>query len=119
MDKLAFIELNTWRPISLPPFNLIRVTYLGGSAPVAADFNFFLFWGGQLVDILDWKFKIFIFFFSNNRRVPTFKTLRMSEKRNVKILNFQPKTSTSDQKQEKVNKLGGEQKLNPKVSHTT
>ena len=46
VDKLTFIKLNTWRPLPpLPPFNLIWVTYEGGSAsgwtPVVGPFYFF------------------------------------------------------------------------------
>ena len=81
---------------SLPPFDLICVTYLGGSAPVAADFTFFFFFW-QLVDIFDWEFKTFTLFF-NNYRV---EKNSANVKKNVKILNFQPKISTSNQTQEK------------------
>ena len=84
--------------ISLPSFNLICVTYLGGSAPVVADVTFFFFFW-QLVDIFDWKLKIF--------------TANVKKRILYTILIFQPKISNSDQKTRKQSTLGDEQRLNP------
>ena len=99
--------------ISPPPFDLICVTYLRGSAPVAADFTFF--W--QLVEIFDWKFKIFTFLLT----IAEFKikTLQMFQK--YKNFALPAKNIQQQPKTRKQSKLGGEQKLNPldTVSHKT